>query len=88
MIHGYKLWKQKVISDAVVAHREALPSVTELGDPHLLALYDKVLGILTGPHTIRLRRDPGLHDALRLRRAQRSFARALYHHKKIAHWGK
>lgn len=84
MIHQYNLWKQNVINEAVTAHKDYVTDVNELGDPQVLALYDKILDILTGPHTIRLRRSPGLLDVLRLRKAQRSFARALYHHKKIA----
>lgn len=84
MILNYKLWKQKVISQAVSAHKESLHNVEQLANPEVLALYDKILGVLTGPHTIRVRRDPGLFDALRLRKAQRSFASALYHHQKIS----
>ncbi|RMM39029.1 hypothetical protein QO021_29560 (plasmid) [Pseudomonas amygdali pv. lachrymans] len=84
MIRDYKLWKQKVISQAISAHQESLPKVNQLGDAQIMALYDKILGVLTGPHTIRLRRDPGLFDALRLRKAQRAFSSALYHHQKIA----
>lgn len=88
MISDYKLWKQKVISQAVSAHRETLPEVNHLGNSQIMALYDKILGALTGPHTIRVRRDPGLFDALRLRKAQRSFARALHHQQKIANLSK
>ncbi len=84
MIFDYKLWKQKVISQAVSAHKESLPKVDLLANPEIMALYDKILGVLTGPHTIRVRRDPGLFEALRLRKAQRSFASALYHQQKIA----
>ena len=84
MILDYKLWKQQVISQAVSAHEQSLPMVNQLANPQIMALYDKILGVLTGPHTIRVRRDPGLFDALRLRKAQRSFASALYQHQKIA----
>ncbi|WP_439125980.1 MAG: hypothetical protein ACNJA3_29160 (plasmid) [Pseudomonas rhizophila] len=84
MILVYKLWKQKVINQAVSAHKESLPQVDQLANPEIMALYDRILGVLTGPHTIRVRRDPGLFDALRLRKAQRSFASALYHHQKFA----
>ena len=88
MIQKYRLWKQKVIEAAVKAHEESLPRVTELNCPQMLGLYDKILGALTGPRTIRLRRAPGLLDTLRLRKAQRSFARALHHQTKFAQLSK
>lgn len=73
-----------VINQSVIDHRNCLPDVHQLEDPGLLKLYDKILGILTGPQTIRLRRNPGLLASLRLRRAQRAFAKALYHQKEFA----
>ena len=87
-VSQYKLWKQKLISDAVFAHQQTLPAVNGLSDPGLLALYDRVLGVLMGPHTIRLRQNPGILEALRLRKAQRSFASAVRHHEKSLHWAK
>jgi len=88
VLGNYRLWKQDVIAAAVKAHQETLPRVTELSCPEMLKLYDKVLGALTGPHTIRLRRAPRLIDALRLQNSQRSFARALHHQVKFAQLSK
>lgn len=73
-----------VINQSVIEHRNCLPDVHQLEDPSLLTVYDQVLGMLTGPQTIRLRRNPGLLVCLHLRRAQRAFAKALYHQKKFA----
>lgn len=83
MIRRYEMWKQRIISQAVANHRSILPDVQALHDQSLLDLYDKVLGILTGPKTMRMRKDPGLLDCWRLRNAQKSFKKALYHEKKI-----
>lgn len=88
MLGNYRLWKQDVIAAAVKAHHETLPRVIELSSPEMLKLYDKVLGALTGPHTIRLRRAPRLIDALRLQNAQRSFSKALHHQVEFARLSK
>lgn len=77
------MWKQRIINQAVSNHRSVLPDVHSLENQSLLELYDKVLGILTGPKTLRMRKDPGLLDCWRLRKAQKSFALAVYHEKKI-----
>lgn len=83
MTRRYEMWKQRVISQAVSNHRLILPDVLALEDQSLLELYDTVLGILTGPKTMRMRKDPCLLDCWRLRHAQMSFEQALYHEKKI-----
>lgn len=64
-------------------HQSVLPDVHSLENQSLLELYDQVLGVLTGPKTMRMRKDPSLLDCWRLRNAQKSFAQALYHEKKI-----
>lgn len=83
MTRRYEIWKQKIIGEAVSEHRSALPDVHTLNDESLLKLYDQILGVLTGPKTIRMRQSPSLLDCWKLRNAQKSFGRALYHEKKI-----
>lgn len=77
------LWKQRLITQATDRHRQSLAEVQALNDDNLLSLYDRLLGMMTGPRTIRVRKNPGLIAALRVHRSQKAFARALYHHKKI-----
>lgn len=83
MVQRYEMWKQRIISQAVSDHMAALPDVHELDEPSLLKLYDQILGVLIGPKTMRMRKNPSLLDCWKLRKAQMSFAHALYHEKKI-----
>jgi hypothetical protein len=72
-----------MISQATERHRESLTEVEALNDRDLLTLYDHLLGMMTGPRTIRLRENPSLFAAIRVYRSQKAFARALYHTKKL-----
>lgn len=83
MILMYTRWIRSIISKASEAHQATLPDVYRLEDPELLALYDRILAMLTGPSTIQVRRNPGLLVALRIRGAQRAFALSVHHHQAL-----
>ncbi len=84
MLTRYLTWKQHLIQRALERHESLLKDVERLGDPVLTNLYDQILGLLSGPHTIRLRRTPSLSGALRLHRSQNAFARSLHHRQRLA----
>jgi len=80
----YRNWKLQLIERALEEHRSLLGAVEALADKPMLDLYDDVLGVLSGPRTLRIRKAPSLSAALQLHGAKRSFARALYHQQKLA----
>ncbi|MGF6282097.1 hypothetical protein ABH908_000416 [Pseudomonas frederiksbergensis] len=83
MNNWYRQWKQRIISQAADRHQQSLVDVEAVNDAELLALYDLILGSLSGPMTIQVRKNPPLFSAWRLHRSQKAFARAVHHHKKI-----
>ncbi|MBM3105752.1 hypothetical protein IIE18_11425 [Pseudomonas sp. V1] len=76
-------WKRASIDAAVERHKKTLPAVLELRDRAYLDNYDFVLGMLTGPQTIQVRRNPRIIDVLRIRGSQRAFEKAVYHASKL-----
>ncbi|HHH9441277.1 TPA: hypothetical protein ACP32N_003214 [Pseudomonas aeruginosa] len=72
-------WKQSVIVAAVDRHKMTLPAVLEMQDASYLDAYDQLLGMLTGPLTIQVRRRPRVLDVLRIRGSQRAFEKAVHH---------
>lgn len=83
VLGAYQRWTRSIIENATAAHQASLGAVLKLDDDHMLNLYDKILGMLAGPQTVRLRMNPGLLTAWRAHRAQRAFALALYHQEKV-----
>ncbi|HFL2867017.1 TPA: hypothetical protein ACGWVL_001357 [Pseudomonas aeruginosa] len=75
-------WKKAVIETALDRHKKTLTAVLELDDRALLDSYDLVLGMLAGPKSIQVRRNPRVLDVLRIRGSQRSFEKAVYHARK------
>lgn len=75
-------WKKGVIDDAVDRHKKTLPAVLEMSDASYLVAYDHLLGMLTGPLTIQVRRRPRILDVLRISGSQRAFEKAVYHRRK------
>lgn len=75
-------WKKGVIDAAVDRHKKTLPAVLEMSDASYLDAYDHLLGMLTGPLTIQIRRRPRILDVLRIRGSQRAFEKAVYHARK------
>lgn len=83
VLEAYQRWTRAIIEKATTAHQANLGTVLELDDDQMLNLYDKILGMLAGPQTARMRKNPGLLTAWRAHRAQRAFALALYHQGRI-----
>ncbi|MCV6250929.1 hypothetical protein, partial [Pseudomonas aeruginosa] len=76
-------WKKAAIEAALDRHKKTLTTVLELDDRALLDSYDLVLGMLAGPKSIQVRRNPRVLDVLRIRGSQRSFEKAVYHARKV-----